>query len=200
MMRDLDYREFGVMSRRVFVLFSLQRALVGHIGNEVLGICADLQGGEVLITVYVEGYLSDLQREALSIVETEVWGDLSSEETVKLEIVENARQPLECKGEWGFLRLGCLVQQPPFLFTEVSPETQPFEWEFIVTNDPEHDFDLVLEAWCNQEMLARLQKIDGEWKTTFYSQKKFCELSWDQLLRIYETFDLFRREENARGR
>ncbi len=198
------------MITRAYLLLSVQRALVGRIGNEILGITVEWDWKNIWIRAYIEGAISELQREELDEAETEVWADFSPAETVTVEIIENAPLPLDCVGHIVYLRLGCLVKQKYASAEEYKAEfeaeqaraieNQKRGWEFIVTDDPEHDLEWVMEAWFNNEMLAIIQKIEGEWKTTFIPQRQFCELSWEQLSRIYEKFDTFRREEDARGR
>jgi len=100
----------GDLVNRTDILLSVQRALLGAIGSEILAICIDVRREEVEIVAFAEQILSLTQREALQIVGTEVMADLASPVPVTVRVVEQAKQPLKCQGTWVFLRLHCLVE------------------------------------------------------------------------------------------
>jgi hypothetical protein len=92
------------------LLLSVQRALLGAIGTEVLAICVDANPNSIELTVFAEGCLPKDQQEALDVAETEIWADFSPAVSVNVRIIENAQQPLKCSGNWAFVRFGCLTQ------------------------------------------------------------------------------------------
>lgn len=64
--------------------------------------------------------------------------------------------------------------------------------EFIVTNDPENDFELMQEVWLNDQEIADLRLIDDEWQVTFFPCKdSFFEIPLDTFEKIYKAFDDF---------
>ena len=68
--------------------------------------------------------------------------------------------------------------------------------EFVVINDPELDFELVQEAWMNEKYLVAVaHKIDGEWRVTFIPYGEFCQLFWQALVAIYQSFSKFVSEQ-----
>ncbi len=73
---------------------------------------------------------------------------------------------------------------------------QQKQLEFVVTNDPDLDYNLVREAWVNNEMVADVRLVDNVWKVTFFSNdEKPCELSWENVEKIYSAFSEFIKEQ-----
>jgi hypothetical protein len=64
-----------------------------------------------------------------------------------------------------------------------------------VTNAPELGLDLVQEAWLNDQLLATIRNIAGEWMVTFFPSDQFCELSWEHLITIQQSFARFIQEQ-----
>lgn len=69
--------------------------------------------------------------------------------------------------------------------------------EFVVTNDPDLDYDLIQEAWIQNEQVADVRHVNNVWKVTFFSQEGQRELSWDVLQKIYSVFFKFIQESDA---
>ncbi len=91
------------------LLLSAQRALLGAISSNILGICvSNNQSNKQLIT-FVEGVLSSSQKETLDIVCTEIMADFNPPINVTLKVIEHSQSPLETLGIWVFLRYGCRV-------------------------------------------------------------------------------------------
>lgn len=62
---------------------------------------------------------------------------------------------------------------------------------FIVTNDPEHDFDLMLEAYKGDELIADVRDVDDNWIVRFFVEHSLYETSWQDLAKVYEAFSKF---------
>ncbi len=62
---------------------------------------------------------------------------------------------------------------------------------FIVTNAPELDFDLIQEAWIDEQEIADVRQIHGKWEITFFHHNSCCTLSWKNFTEIYYTFATF---------
>ena len=70
--------------------------------------------------------------------------------------------------------------------------------EFVVTNDPDLDFDLMREAWLNNEVVADVRNVDNIWKISFFpTNERYCELTWDVLEKIRSAFSEFIKEQDA---
>lgn len=63
--------------------------------------------------------------------------------------------------------------------------------EFIIANDPENDFELIEEVWLNNQQIADLRLVEGEWRVTFFSNSGSPEISWSFFEEIYQTFQKF---------
>lgn len=68
------------------------------------------------------------------------------------------------------------------LLRAISEPNHPLR--FVVTDDPEHDFDLVLEAWREEQLVAILRN-KGDWIQTFFSQNGSIDLPWAQLEEMF---------------
>jgi hypothetical protein len=99
------------------VLLSAQRALLGAIGPQILGVCVNWTGQEIEVEVFAECHLSLDQKEDMEIVGTEIGADFPISVSVKVKIVENAQSPLRGSGAWVFVRSGYSAesQSDPFL-------------------------------------------------------------------------------------
>jgi len=62
-------------SRHWKVLLSVQRALLGTVGPNLRGVAAAWDGDEVRVVCYFHGPISDVDREEMSVAETEVMAD-----------------------------------------------------------------------------------------------------------------------------
>ncbi|MBC6424072.1 MAG: hypothetical protein GDA43_18055 [Hormoscilla sp. SP5CHS1] len=71
--------------------------------------------------------------------------------------------------------------------------------EFVVTNDPELDFDLVQEVWLADRLIAVLRQVAGDWQVTFIPDGDFCQLSWQDLMEIRQAFSIFISESKQAG-
>jgi len=71
--------------------------------------------------------------------------------------------------------------------------------EFVVTNDPELDFDLVQEVWLADRLIAVLRQVAGDWQVTFIPDGDFCQLSWQDLMDIKQAFSIFISESKQAG-
>ena len=95
---------------RTRLLLSVQQALVGAIGVNILAICVKTNATNVELIVFSDDNLSLDQLEALDIATTEIVADFGPDIQVSFRAIENAVQPFACGGIWVFLRLGYLVQ------------------------------------------------------------------------------------------
>jgi hypothetical protein len=95
---------------RANILLSVQRALLGAIGTDILAICISIEQTGLEVVVFAERFLSLAQYEALETAATEIMADFSSPIAVGVRVVEQAKQPLECQGIWVFVRLNCLIR------------------------------------------------------------------------------------------
>ena len=82
---------------------------------------------------------------------------------------------------------------------------QQEQLRFIVTNDPEHDFDLMLEAYRGHELLADVRLVEDDWAVRFFMEESLYELSWEAFARMHKTFSQFIAEmtvprESKRGK
>ena len=91
---------------RIKLCLSAQRALLGAINSNILGIYIQINPNDAQLVVYVSGSLSPEETEALDIACTEMIADLYPPIIVVLKVVENAREPLRASGIWVFLRYG----------------------------------------------------------------------------------------------
>lgn len=66
--------------------------------------------------------------------------------------------------------------------------------KFVVTNDPELNFDLVQEAWINDRLTADVRYVNGNWQVTFFQNNQFCEISWTAFEEIHKAFSKFINE------
>ncbi len=100
--------EEGSIARSALLL-SVQRALLGAIGQDVLGIYVVLEGGKhVRMRVFARGVLPDEQREALEVAATMIWADFGPSASVEVEFIENVQQLPESGngGTWVYAHFG----------------------------------------------------------------------------------------------
>jgi hypothetical protein len=97
---------------RGLLLLSAQRALLGAIGGNVIGIYVDPSDDSVEMVAFIEGPVTSQQREDLDVATTEISADFSFPLPVCLQVVENAKRPLcgSSTGIWVFLRSGYTVR------------------------------------------------------------------------------------------
>ena len=64
---------------------------------------------------------------------------------------------------------------------------------FIVTNDPGHAFDLMLEAYRGDELIADVRCTNTGWKVGVYANEtgSYVELSHDDFALVYAKFGEF---------
>ncbi|MGK7900459.1 MAG: hypothetical protein AB4352_03415 [Hormoscilla sp.] len=70
-------------------------------------------------------------------------------------------------------------------------KNQETRLEFVVTNDPELDFDLVREVWLADRVIAVLRQVEGDWQVTFIPDGDFCQIYWQYLMEIRQAFSIF---------
>jgi hypothetical protein len=90
---------------RCKALLSVQRAFLGEISVSIRGISVDTSNEKVVVTIYVDGLVSEDFRDELSCVETEVLADFPNN-LVRFEISEGSRKGsrISPKGDLIFLR------------------------------------------------------------------------------------------------
>lgn len=69
--------------------------------------------------------------------------------------------------------------------------TSPNQLQFIVTNDPDLDYDLIQEVWLDETLLADLRYVEDEWVVTFFVQNGTPHLSLENFTEIERTFQQF---------
>ena len=96
---------------RNYLLASVQRALLGAVGDSLCGLCAHLQNGSVVLTWYVRPGMPEEERDDLGIAGTEVIADFPAPFTIDERFVEvvDPSSALRTVGEWVFLRRGFTV-------------------------------------------------------------------------------------------
>jgi hypothetical protein len=92
---------------------SAQRALLGAVGPDVLGVCVALEDGRLSFDGFMAESATDDEREALDMAATEMLADFPEATALdlKIEPVADTRLP-HCDGDWVFLRLGAGVDAP----------------------------------------------------------------------------------------
>jgi len=92
---------------------SAQRALLGAVGPNVLGVCVALEGGQLSFSGFMTESATEDEREALDIAATEILADFPevTAEDLEIEPVADTRLPHR-DGDWVFLRLGAGVDAP----------------------------------------------------------------------------------------
>lgn len=63
--------------------------------------------------------------------------------------------------------------------------------EFVVVNDPENDFEIMQEVWLDNQQIADLRLVEGEWKVTFFSKDGMSETPWILFEEIHQAFQKF---------
>jgi hypothetical protein len=91
---------------------SAQRALLGAIGPEVLGVCVGLENGRLAFSGFVSERATEDEREALDFAATEIIADFSEATALDVEIaaLDGTTLP-ERAGEWVFIRMGAAVRR-----------------------------------------------------------------------------------------
>jgi hypothetical protein len=69
------------------ILLSVQRALLGEVFPAMRGVTAGWDDSTVRIVCYIDGPISPMDQERLSVVESEVLADLSDDYQVRLDII-----------------------------------------------------------------------------------------------------------------
>lgn len=77
-----------------------------------------------------------------------------------------------------------------------SNTIQSRQLQFIVTNDPEFDYELIQEVWLNEQLLADLRYVEGKWIVTFFVQHTSHQLSLADLTEIQHNFHHFVQERS----
>lgn len=72
--------------RRCEVLLSLQRALLGEVSPNLRAVTVSYTDSSVQFEAYFDGEISDEDREAMSMVETEVMADFPSSHVITHEV------------------------------------------------------------------------------------------------------------------
>ncbi len=94
------------IDKRVTLLMSAQRALLGAISCPVLAIYLDYSDERLLMTVFTEASFSEDYKEALDIALTEIYADYPHSATVDIHFIEDAISPFNAEGWLVFLRYG----------------------------------------------------------------------------------------------
>lgn len=70
---------------------------------------------------------------------------------------------------------------------------------FIVVNDPEHDFDLMMEVsmGTDSRSIADIRRISRRWFITFFCQGRELELQWETFQTISQSFADFMQEMDS---
>jgi hypothetical protein len=94
-------------SDSAFLRLSAQRALLGAVGRNVLGVCVALEGDRLLFRGYVGEHATEDEREALDFAASEMLADFPDVGSLDLEIEQADATALPgCGGQWVFLGLG----------------------------------------------------------------------------------------------
>ena len=101
----------GSRNITAYLLLSTQRALLGAISTNIMGICVNLILDKAEMVIFVEGKLLPEQYEVLDIATTEIMADFSGLVLVSLKVFEDCVEPLkEWSGIWVFLRYRCSIE------------------------------------------------------------------------------------------
>jgi hypothetical protein len=73
--------------RRISVLLSVQRALLGEVGSQLRGVRVSYGEANIRIEAYFDGSITEDDRESMSCVETEVIADFPDSVDVRCEVV-----------------------------------------------------------------------------------------------------------------
>jgi hypothetical protein len=93
------------IDRRIHVLLSVQRALLGEVPPALRGVTVGWDASSINIVCYFDGEISEEDQASMSCVETEVIADSFPEYDVRLECVRrDAPAKMEDLREWVFLR------------------------------------------------------------------------------------------------
>ena len=67
---------------------------------------------------------------------------------------------------------------------------------FVVVNDPEHDFDLMMEVSMGSDSrsIADIRRVSRSWFITFFCQGRELEIQWETFLAISKKFAGFIQE------
>lgn len=76
----------GTDMRRCEVLLSLQRALLGEVGPSLRAVTVNYAESSLHFEAFFDGAITDENREAMSLVETEVMADFPSTHTITHEV------------------------------------------------------------------------------------------------------------------
>ena len=87
----------------VQVLLSTQRALVGALGHQVLGVSVHHTETTVLLDIFIDGVLAEDEYDELDVISTEILADFPEATAVNLNIKQNCNSPLSSRGQWVYL-------------------------------------------------------------------------------------------------
>lgn len=73
--------------RKCEVLLSLQRALLGEVGSNLRAVTVTYSGTTIHFDAFVDGEVTDEEREAMSLVETEVMADFPSTDKITHQVM-----------------------------------------------------------------------------------------------------------------
>jgi hypothetical protein len=89
------------------LLRSAQLALLGAVTNSLLAVSVDFKDGELDIAFYVDGELTDEDRDEFQMAGTEFIADFGpAARSINERFIEHAEQPLRGRGHWVFVRFG----------------------------------------------------------------------------------------------
>jgi hypothetical protein len=81
-------------ARRCEVLLSLQRALLGEVAPNLRAVTVTYTGNAIHFDAFFDGPIGDAEREAMSLVETEVLADFPPEHRVTHQVIRLDAQAL----------------------------------------------------------------------------------------------------------
>jgi hypothetical protein len=87
------------------LLLSVQRALLGAVPPELRGVTVAWEGAIIRLRFYLDGPVSDEDRDAMQVVGSEVIADFPDATRIEEEILRrDAPQPMECLEAWAYYR------------------------------------------------------------------------------------------------
>jgi len=69
--------------------------------------------------------------------------------------------------------------------------------EFVIANEPDLDFDLVQEAWLDEQLIADVRFVKGNWQVIIYSDRLNPQFMWEVFSEIHRTFSIFIQEQST---
>jgi hypothetical protein len=90
---------------RASLLLSVQRALLGEVPPALRGVTVGWHDDVIQLRSYFDGPISEVDRESMSCVATEVIADYAEPWTIEEEVIRwDAPEPMDCLAAWAYLR------------------------------------------------------------------------------------------------